>query len=280
MKNILVPTDFSANAHSAVTIGAQIASKYRAGLTLLHVNTNAVYAPVMSEYYTVEAYETGKYNQAAHEKLMDLRSEIESNTTQEHVITAVEEGFIHTSVNRVVEEIGADMVVMGTKGASGLNEFFFGTNTERVIRTAKCPVLVIPQGTTAFNPRHVLLATTLQDDQMAAFQCLAKLQAKQDFKVSVLYLNNPAQVTTESEASAIADGFATKAGLTQVDLFMSGNVFDEEKAIQNFAEQNGVDCIAMATHQRKGVVRLLFGSLTEDSVNHSHIPVLAIPITE
>jgi nucleotide-binding universal stress UspA family protein len=279
MKNILVPTDFSENAHSALVIGSQIASRYRAALTLLHVNTSVIYAPVMSEYYTVEAYETDKYKQVAFEKLLDLRSDIEARSTQEHITMLVEEGFIHTSINRVVDELGIDMIVMGTKGASGLNEFFFGTNTERVIRTSSSPVLVIPQGVDSFNPRHVLLATTLQDDQFKAFSFLAKLQEKQDFKTSVLYLNNPAMVQTEIEASAIANGFAQKAGLKNIEFYMSGNVFDEEKAIQKFAEQNEIDCIAMVTHQRRGLVRLLFGSLTEDQVNHSHIPVLAIPIS-
>jgi nucleotide-binding universal stress UspA family protein len=75
------------------------------------------------------------------------------------------------------------------------------------------------------------------------------------------------------------DELVAEAGLKNVEIFMGEqNVFDEENAILDFARTQNADLIVMATHQRKGLAHLFLGSITEDTVNHSDIPVLAIPI--
>ena len=280
MKKILVPTDFSKNASDAILVGAQMAKAFEAKLVLLHVNTTSAYALTMSEYYTIDMLNAEKYAQASYERLFAQRDELLSNPAYKglDIKTYVESGFIHGTVNKLVEEEDIDLVVMGTKGASGLDGFIFGSNTERVIRTSHCPILIIPEGAKSFGPQRIVFASTLQDNQLSAFRFLSKLQKRLDFEVDILYLNNPGNAQTSAEIKAMMSDLASKSALHHTDVFTVGNVFDEEKAIQTFAKKMNADCIAMATHQRKGLARLLFGSLTEDSANHSKIPILSIPI--
>lgn len=279
MKKILVPTDFSPNAKHALRVAAILAVKSHARLGLLHANTAIAYNPAFPESVFAGMYDATDYYGVAADEFRKLKKEL----TEEPVFsnlgidTRVEEGQLYAAVRRVVEEDEADLVVMGTKGAAGAAEFFVGSNTEKVIRTAPCPVLAIPENSGAFELKTVLLATTLEKDQAAAFRQLAGLQRYWPFKVNVLYLNNPSLFASDEDIKKTVAAFAKEAELKNVHTFVSGNTFDEEGSILKFAQKEHTDLIVMATHQRKGVSHLLFGSLTEDTVNHSSIPVLSVP---
>jgi nucleotide-binding universal stress UspA family protein len=167
---------------------------------------------------------------------------------------------------------------MGTKGASGMSEFLVGSNTEKVIRTAPCPVLAIPESTETFDPKIVLLPSTLKNDQWNVFQYVAKWERVFGFSTKVLYLNNPSYLPTDGSAEARKNRLAEAAGLSRTDVIMTTETFYEDSAILATAHQCDADMIIMGTHQRKGLSHFLFGSITEDTVNHSNVPVLTFPI--
>lgn len=192
--------------------------------------------------------------------------------------TRVEDGYLHTCIRNVANEDNADLVVMGTKGASGMSEFLIGSNTEKVIRTSPCPVLSVPENSGKFSPKVVLLPSTLKTDQGGVFHYLATWAKMFPFLVKVLYLNNPSSLPTDGSAEARKNRFAEAAGLPKTDVIMTTESFFEDSSILAASDQCNADMIVMATHQRHGLSHLLFGSITEDTVNHSHIPVLAVPI--
>lgn len=279
MQRILVPTDFSENAGHALRVAAKLAVKAKAKLEVVHVNTTVAYSPPLPEYYGGDLYDTTEYYETAARELYNLKKEI--TETPEFagldIETRVEEGFLFSSIRRAAEEDHVDLIVIGTKGASGVNEFFLGSNTEKVIRTAPCPVLTVPEKSGDFEPRIVVLSTTLRKDQAPAFDWVARLQKIFPLKVKVLYLNNPADLEDDKEIEKTARAFADAAGMRDLEAFGSASTFNEETAILGFAQTQKADLIAMATHQRRGLSHLLFGSLTEDAANHSDIPVLSIP---
>ena len=279
MKKILVPTDFSENSKNAIRFAIGIAAKTGSQITLLHVNTAAAYAPVLPDYYPMEQKTFEDYATSASADLHALKREMEFDGLS--IETRVEEGFLHTAINELVREEGCDLVVMGTKGATGAVEFFVGSNTEKVIRTSLCPVFTVPEAATEkFRLQTVVLATTLRPDQAVAFEMLAAWQKTFDFEVKILYLNNPGGFGSMTEIETAEAEFRKAYGLKKADLFSSSNTFNEEKAILTFAEGIEADLIVMATHQRRGISHLMFGSLAEDTANHSEIPVLCIPISE
>jgi nucleotide-binding universal stress UspA family protein len=279
MKKILVPTDFSNNSRHALGVAAFIALKTGAKIDIMHSNTIMAYAPPLPEYAIFDQPDMTQYYETAADELYEMKREIVENPAFNslHIETRIEEGFLYTTLKRVVEEDKIDLIIMGTKGATGATEFFVGSNTEKVIRTAECPVLAVPEGSGDFDIRTIVFATTLRPDQAAAFEYLAEWQKIFSFHVKVIYLNNPAGFDNNAQIEKSVDTFAAKAWLKNVSTFVSGNTFNEEASILQFAGEQKADIVAMATHQRKGLSHLLFGSLTEDTVNHSTIPVLCIP---
>jgi len=282
MKKILVPVDFSQNSLNAVRVAAEIARKSGAALELLHVNMAVLYSAPFAEYSSSINFEAEDkiYDQRAAEGLDSLRQDILAESGFDHlnITTRVEEGFLHTNLRNVAGEDGADLVVMGTKGASGVGEFLIGSNTEKVIRTATCPVLAVPESVAKFDPKMVLLPSTLKKDQAQVFRYLAEWQNWFDFNTKVLYLNNPIGVSTDGSAEAEKNRMAESAGLKKTDVIITSETFFEDDTILSAAEQWDADLIVMGTHQRKGLSHFLFGSVTEDTVNHSRLPVLAVPL--
>lgn len=280
MKKILVPTDFSANAKRAVQIGALIARATKGSVTLLHVNTAIAYTPPLPDYSMPQAFDLEAYRENAAEALHALKKELSEAAGFADVPfeSRVEEGFLHNAIRRIAEEDGIDLVVMGTKGATGAVEFFLGSNTEKVIRTAPCAVLAVPESARIFEWKQVLVPTTLRPDQARAFEWLAEWQTYFPFEVSVLYLNDPLGLVSNKAIEEKANEMTTAAGLRKCTVLIGGNTFNEELAILEVARERHIDVIAMGTHQRQGLSHLLFGSLTEDMANHSDIPVLSIPL--
>src|SRR5688572_10112980 len=146
IKKILVPTDFSKEAQLATDVSADIAKKNNAELVLLHVveeatsNSFNVEGEVASmsetwenKIFTLKLLERAKKQLAkalADPKLSDVK-----------VRTELRIGSPFHGMRTIIGERKVDLVVMGTAGHSKLEEMIIGSNTEKVIRHANCPVL-------------------------------------------------------------------------------------------------------------------------------------------
>ncbi len=282
MNKILVPIDFSENSKNALRVAAEIAFKSGAALEMLHVNLASIYSTPLSEYVAVSNYvvEDLQYDETAVMELEKLKLELSAipRFSKLDISIRVEDGFLYSTVNNVATDDDVDLVVMGTKGASGLNEFLLGSNTEKVIRTAPCPVLAIPEHAEKFDPKVVLMPSTLKNDQENVFRYLTQWEEMYGFLVKILYINNPSSLPTDGSAEARKNQMAEAAGLKKTDVVMTAGSFSEGNSILAAADQCNADMIVMGTHQRQGLSQVLFGSITADTVNHSHIPVLAVPI--
>lgn len=279
MKKILVPTDFSGFANNALEVAADIALKTNASIMLLHANEKMVTATPLAEYYLYDKAIEDEYLDMVNESLKKTLTEIADNDkfARVKIETAVIGGPMVSVIEEVVKDHAIDLVVMGTRGASGMEEFFIGSNTEKVIRRAKCPVLAVPKSVNSFN--KIVFPTTLKEDQKGAFSALAELQDIFHGEITLLYLNNPSHLKDNAAIEARKNELLKATALGKATLFVSdADVFNEEEAILDFAHQQKADLIVMATHQRRGLAHMFMGSITEDTVNHSDIPVLSISI--
>ena len=149
MKKILVPTDFSENAHNAFRFALHIASKYNAIITTIHiaepVSTRGEYTPetFLQKMESEMEKEFEKYQKEA--ELLRQSAEYEM-LTQVQVNHILKDGKVIPEILKVINEQNYDFVVMGTKGASNLGKVMFGSNTTKLMEKSNCPVLVVPDG--------------------------------------------------------------------------------------------------------------------------------------
>jgi len=275
MKNILVPTDFSDQATYALDMAADIARKSNAQVQLLNVveaphgsSFNALGEVTMPDasdnLYFVRLIESAKKKfdeMAADGKYSDIKLE-----------GLVEVGHPFEHISRSIAEHEVDLVVIGTRGSSGLEEIFVGSNTEKVVRRVDCPVLSVKSPVSTDNIKDIAFATNFRDDYSKLIGRLVKLQKIFDATIHLVSINTPSNFENDRYYKEAMKKFAEEHKMENYTM----NVYNddpEEDGIIYFAEDIDADMIALGTHGRTGIGRLLSGSIAEDVVNHAKRPV-------
>lgn len=139
LRHILVPVDFSDCSRKAMHYAACFGKQFNAEVTLLHVVVGVPPPPQMLifEAETLSA----KYHETAAKQLAEWRKEIVSNGTVKAVVRAGVAA--HQEIVTAARECNMDLIVIGNHGRTGLARIFTGSTTERVVRYAPCPVLVV-----------------------------------------------------------------------------------------------------------------------------------------
>lgn len=275
MKRLLVPIDFSEQSKNALDFAAQVAKKGQLEILVI----NIIEGP---HTYAFNTMGDGMINYTEDEfflkQLYDKTTENLNNLIAQNkykglkISAKVEVGNPYQSISKAIADHEASLVVMGSKGVSGLDEVLIGSNTEKVVRYATCPVITVKGDAKLIKIKDIVFATNLQEDQSQIVKELKKLQALTDAKIHLVKVNTPNNFNTQRQIEEDFKEYIKKHHLKNVDTAIY-NETSEEDGILGYAEDVKADLIAIATHGRTGLLHLLSGSIAEDVVNHSKIPV-------
>lgn len=276
MKRILVPCDFSDPAVQAFKFATEIARKSGGEVIVL----NVIELPVMSDSVLMPAL---SFEEAF---IKDMKVHAEKNFSKMKtkwasdikLTTLVEYGGTTASIRDFVKDNKIDLVVMGTHGASGMKEFFIGSNTEKIVRTSTVPVISVKGNTKLSSIKNIVFPNTLDLDQE---ELTLKVKALQSFfgaNLHVLYINTPSRFRRDIEIKKEMKAFAKRFMLKDYTLTIF-NDYTEEEGLQNFVAETKSDIVAMATHGRRGLNHLMSGSIAEDAVNHLQCPIWTYKIS-
>ncbi len=274
MKKILVPTDFSIPAENALMVAAQLAKKHNGEIHLLHVLEIPLHeVDALSTYNNLP--EAVYFMKLAHKQFEELKEKpyLKDLVLHEHV----EFHEIFKGVFQVCKKQNIDLVIMGSNGATGFKEMLVGSNTEKVVRTSKIPVLVIKNEHKKFKVNDFVFASDFKDESKKPFKKALKFAEVLGAKIHLLMVNTPNKFVTSAKANSRMERF--------VDDFESHkntlNIYNDtsiEKGVMNFSESIKADLIGMSTHGRQGISHFFNGSISEDLVNHAKRPVITFKI--
>jgi nucleotide-binding universal stress UspA family protein len=293
LRNIVVPIDFSEYAEFALQFGRTLAKSTGARLHLL----NVVEPFVRQTGQRVEE-EVRIAEQALQHRSNQLREE--AIATQGYVMV----GRADEQIGMYLQNHDSDMVIMGTHGAKGVEKVLFGSVTETILKSASCAVLAVnitSARSASSSLRSLLVPTDFSSYADYATEYAQVLAEALKANVHLLYVNEPASVLSggyevgfvaaevsdaEEEArvraqaqqrlQAIAERFSAANLVTHVAL-VNGRA-DEE--IVKYADANAIDAIIMGTHGRRGLSKLLLGSVTERVYKTSACPVMAVRLPQ
>ena len=263
MKTILFPTDFSENADNALNFAVEIARYLKMKLHIF----NAYEAPysthtMSTTLLTIMKQESEKHIKLCAEKLKKRAPDLEVETSVRHGNT------IRLIVEKA-DHINAELILMGTKGASGFKEVFFGSNTASVVQHSSCPVLVIPNHAT-FTPFHkIVFASDLKMENYEASVNYLKVFA------DVFYAQVLALHVLNEEENDSRDELKLKGLKNSYHTIKNNNL---EEGINTFVEKNKADLLVIIA-RKHNILDLLFhpARLSKRLVNHIHIPLLVLP---
>lgn len=272
MKKILVPCDFSACAVEAFNFARQIAIRTKGEILLL----KAIDLPVMM----VAGFDVQPFAYDPN-LLRDLKEDVlkkYQKMLQRYGSDGIKVSFQvrHeppvAAIRHFVKESGIDLVVMGTKGSSGLNEYLVGSTTEKVVRAVPIPVIAVRKSVDLADIRKIIFPTTLRLDQHMLMEKVKELQSFFGASLEILWINTPMNFKPDIESKTLLEDFARNYQLQNYHLHVRNDTIEED-AIAHFTREIKGDMIAMATHGRRGLAHALMGSVTEDVVNHIQCPI-------
>lgn len=277
MKKIIVPVDFSEYSEYALETASILAKKNNAEILVLHMLEMS--EAILTRAGTDLQMETMFFLKLAEKKFEEF---LKKDYLKGLKITPIIKHFkVFSEVNDVAEEYGADLIIMGSHGASGLKEFFIGSNTEKVVRHSNIPVMVIKHNPILVDFEHVVFACDFSEDAVKPFINATKFFKKLGSKVHLIYVNLPnEQFRSTAEMEGKVHLFFKKVN-GDLNYDHSVKYFSDytiEQGVLNYANAIGADLIAVATHGRTGFSHLLEGSITEDIANHSTLPVISFKI--
>jgi len=156
-----------------------------------------------------------------------------------------------------------------------------GSNTERVVRNANIPVLVVKNNVSDVNFNVVAFACSFSEETIKPYLNAVKLFDKIDAKFYLVHVNLPNDRFMSSlEIEQKAVNFFTKAerNLTKMKDVHYVCDYTVEEGVLNCANKIGADLIIVPTHGRKGLAHFFEGSIGEDVANHSTLPVMTFKI--
>jgi len=280
MKHILIPTDFSSNAWNAIQYALKLFKNEECTFYLLNTYTPAI----ASSRFMAASLEGGLLANTAHNcSEMGLKNVLsliaQKYPNEKHQFETI------SSFNLLVDEIveliarySIDLVLVGTKGASGLEEVFMGSNTVKIIKTVKdCPVLAIPQNYEFIKPSEISFATDFN-----RFYTLSELKPVIDLAVSfgsvvrIVHVQHEIKALTELQRFNL--GMLRKY-LGEVEHYVhTVSEFNSiSKTLELFAQELDIHLLAMLHYQHSYMERLTREPIVKRVAFHTSIPLLVIP---
>ena len=277
MKRIIVPVDFSEQSEFALKAAALIASRHDSELIVLHMLELS--DAILTKNDDVQSQKMIFFMKLAEQRFKEFLDKPYLQGVK--VTPAVKHFKVFSEVNDVAQKHDADLIVMGSHGASGLKEFFIGSNTERVVRNSDIPVLVIKNEHKALPFSTVVFATDFDIEDVDAYRKARAFFDKYETRMVLLYVNLPNEnFRSSQEVESMIAAFLQEA---DGNLDNSENVayqadYTVEQGVLHFANKIGANAIAISTHGRKGISHFFAGSIGEDIANHADMPVITFKI--
>ncbi len=276
MEKILVPIDFSKESFHALDLAYQIARKTDENkLILLNVieHPSGATFSAMGAGLPTHMSDNLYILQLLKRVKTDLQAIMDDpQYAGTDIVYDIKIGNPYKGISETIVEHEADLVIMGTTGVSGFDEVFIGSNAEKVVRYAKCPVITVRNKVNITDIGDIVFASSFKGDAGDYIARLKKLQKRFLAKLHLVKINTPNNFERDKVNMQLLESYAKTNELENYELHTYNDI-TEEDGIISFAEEINADMIAMTTHGRTGLAHLFSGSIAEDVINHAKRPV-------
>jgi nucleotide-binding universal stress UspA family protein len=269
MKKILVPCDFSEPAVEAFRFAIDLAARSQGKVIVLKVIDlpNVTYgASIDMSIYNYSPTLLKDLEEDAKKSYKKMFDKFGKKTR--NISFVVVQGPTSIMIRDYIEDNKIDLVVMGTHGTSGMEEFLVGSNTEKIVRFSNAPVIAIRNAVSISSIKNIVFPTTLELNQTDFIKKLKSLQEYFGATLHVVHLNTPFSFIREIELKEYANHYK----LSKCTLNIRNERYEPDGII-SFVKEVKADMLAMPTHGRRGLSHFINGSIAEDVVNHVECPI-------
>jgi nucleotide-binding universal stress UspA family protein len=288
IKQMLFATDFSACADRALEYALALAGAWKAELTV--VTVLELY-PGMDPDYTVNKMYLDHLRAEANRQLVTV--EARAKAAGLSITTRIEVGIPSQALQTVASTIGADLLVVGTHGRTGLDHVLIGSTAERVVRVSPCPVLAVKAdkgregATTAI--KRIVVPIDLSTCSLDALEYAVQFAKPFGAAITILHAMEPVAYGLDFSLShskewreqrdylekrlSVLSACVTAHGVQADHVLKPGLPAD---SITSYVAQQGFDLMIMGTHGRRGISHVLLGSIAGAMLRLASCPVLTV----
>lgn len=295
---VLLPTDFSANADFARPYAVAFAKTYGGRIHLAHVVDEITASGGGAAAFGLAAADLGPLLDAmeehARERLDHLKTEIEDEGVE--VLIHLVRGNPTKSLIKIADDNGCTLITIASHGRRGFDHLVFGSVAERVLRTSEIPVICVKHPEHEFvrlqegalNIKRVLYPTDFSAFCEKGLPFAESIAREFGASLTLAYgheypMNSPelmseasAAVAANLESSARRMLDEWKAKVKDVEVSSELRIGSPYRVVQDLVQELNIDLVVVPTHGRSGVAHMFLGSVAERIARHAPCPVLTI----
>lgn len=294
LKRILCATDFSDLSNQTISFGIALAKTFNAKLFVCHI-IDLPFAAMNGEVQLDPIEQQNRMAAYAQEQLEQL---FDKESIEWEPLVSI--GHTADEISRIVDKHRIDIVVSATHGRSGLKRLLLGSVTERLMRTIRCPLLIIKEQETeaagmkrtSFPPRRILVGCDFSTDSELAFQYGLAMAQEFEAELHLVHVVEP-PVYQNILFSDVSSGLYNRdAMLEELSNKLDRMVPDEarnwcdpttalregkpDEELTRYADVNDMDLLVVGVRGHGLVETLFVGSTTDRVARRSPCPVLSV----
>lgn len=272
MKKILVPTDFSKNADNALDYAVQIAKKTNSKIILFHVFYIAYYSyDSQMDFMTEQSFQIQENTK---NNLVGLCEKVKQTFGLECEYIS-KEGFVVDSIIGISEEEDVDMIIMATKGASGIKEMLMGSNTAKVIGRTSCTLIAVPEKASYDGIQKIAYATDYNGNDINSIKLLVEFAEVEHSEIKIIHVVDGENKYEYEESFLKKYGEKIKKRINYKDISYQ-LIFgvDVEKKLEQYLKKESISLLGISTKKRNLFRRIFGKSITRKLVYHTKIPLI------
>jgi nucleotide-binding universal stress UspA family protein len=275
MKKILVPIDFSKPSEYAARMAAKIAKKTGASITLIHLIELPSGTSDIGYRSRFSIPESMLYLRKTKEKVLEFKNSFFTEDITVAYFIKLNNPF--DGIIKYADKIDADLILMGSKGHSKFEEIMIGSNTEKIVRSSKIPVIAVKRDSKKFGLKNLVFASNFKEENKKVFTKFLNFANAFNSKIHLLRVNTPSQFERTFTTEQKMKNFIKEYNLPKYSL----NIYNDtsiEKGIINFSREHKADLIALSTHGRSGISHLFSESVAKNLSKKALKPIFTVKI--
>jgi len=274
MKQIIVAIDFSKTSLNALDFGIHIANKAGADVQMVWVD-NTTSEEVVFEGF---AHEERNEKIALLKELQEKHSKTLKNGKLDY---KTRKGKVYIEIAQQAKSVNADLIITGTHGVSGFEEYWIGSNAYRIVTNAPCPVITLRFDANVGDIKKIVIPIDSSLETRQKIPVAAQIAQLFDSEIHVLSIYatplKSVQKRVDNYAKHVVDYCNERKIKCKAVVKESANV---TRTMIDYAESNGAELIAIMTEQENTTANIFLGPYAQQIINNSPVPVLSMRAKE
>lgn len=275
IKKILIPFDFSETAELALEHAVFMAKLHKAEIIIAHVIESYSFTSAISSAFGKSQSEfEEKLESSTNDKLLQLTEKLHHDSGMK-VIFRTETGKIYKKIVNIAEETDVDIIVMGTHGVSGFQDFLVGSNTYRVVMSASCPVISVQAHSKKIGFKDIVLPIDNSPSSRQKVRHCVEIAKHYNSIVHVAGMMTMSDVDMQRRFEVKIH--QVQSFLEEHEIAHTVKVFKTDNSpatTMNYSNQVNADLLIIMTDQEGSGI--FMGNFAQQLINQSKIPVMSI----